>query len=248
VVLVVVLRLTGHRPWPVWPGFASDLGAALHQWWPAIIAATIHAGTAVVDQVMAAHLIAGSVAAFGYGQRLVMMPLYVVMGIIAPAFLAVLSRTQRSAPTADVIRIANWWRRRLWWSAAAGSAVVMLAAPWLTKLLFERGHFTASDTAEVALVIAALATMAPWFLVGSLTTCLFNVQRGNQHLPRIAVVNLIVSIGMNLWLAPRLGILGVAVANTVVYLVLFLQVEWLIRRVPPKALDHGQETGSGKQA
>lgn len=229
--LLFTLRLTGHRPWPVWPRLVGDLGAVLRQWWPAIIASAIHAGTAVVDQVMAAHLIAGSIAALGYGQRLLMMPLALAIGMIGPAFLAVLARTHASAPAVEFIRISDWWRRRLLWAATAGSVVLMMTAPWVTALAFERGNFTATDTAEVALVVATLATMAPWFLVGTVAVRALNVLGGNRYLPLIATVNLITSVICNLLFAPLLGIVGIALANSLVYLVSFMQIEWHVRRL-----------------
>lgn len=231
VVLLIVLHLTGHRPWPVWPRFAGDLGITLRQWWPAIVASAIHAGTAVVDQVMAAHLVAGSVAALGYGQRLVMVPVTLTMAMIGPAFLAVLARTQTTASQEEVTRIADWWRRRLLWLAATGSVTVMLSASWLTSLVFERGNFTMTDTIEVALVVAAVAPMAPWFLVGTVNVRLLNVLGGNRYLPGIAVVNLLVSVLGNLLLAPRLGVIGIALVGSFVYLVSFSQIEWRLRRL-----------------
>lgn len=231
VVLTTTLHLTGHRPWPVWPRFAGELGTTLGQWWPAIAASAIHGGTAVVEQAMAAHLVAGSVAALTYAQRLVIVPLGLVIGVVGPVFLAVLARSQAQAPPAEVTRIADWWRRRLLWAAAAGSVTVMLTAPWLTALAFERGSFTAADTIEVALAVAALAPMAPWFLVGTASVRLLNVLGGNRHLPVIATVNLVVSVVGNLLLAPRLGVTGIALAGSLVYLVSFLQIEWHLRRL-----------------
>ena len=231
VVLVTALHLTGHRPWPVWPRFAGELAATLGQWWPAIAASAIHGGTTVVDQVMAAHLVAGSVAALNYGQRLVMVPLGLAIAMVGPAFLAVLARSHSAAPPAEVTRIADWWRRRLLWAAAAGSVVVMATAPWLTALAFERGSFTAVDTAEVALAVAALAPMAPWFLVGTISVRMLNVLGGNRHLPAIAAVNLAASVAGNLILAPRFGVTGIALACSLVYLVSFLQIEWHLRRL-----------------
>ncbi|MBA3698007.1 MAG: hypothetical protein H0W78_04055 [Planctomycetes bacterium] len=242
VVLVIVLHLTGHRPWPVWPRFVGEFAVVLRQWWPAMAAAVIHAGTAVVDQVMAAHLVAGSVAAIGYGQRLVTIPMALVIVMIGPAFLAVLSRTQTTASPAEVTRIADWWRRRLLWTAMAGSVMVMLFAPWLTAVVFERGNFTATDTAEVALVVAALATMAPWYIVGTVSVRMLNLMGGNRYLPRIATVNLIVSIGANLALAPHMGVLGIALAGSLVYLVSLLHKEWYVRNLR-RAISSGQDVG-----
>jgi putative peptidoglycan lipid II flippase len=239
VVLLVTLRLTGHHPWPVWPRFTGDLGNALRQWWPAIVASAIHASTAVIDQVMAAHLIAGSVAALGYGQRLLMMPLYLTISMIGPAFLVVLSRTQISASTTEITRIADWWRRRLLWVAAAGSVVVMMTAPWVTSLVFERGSFTEADTAEVALVVAAFAPVAPWLLVGTVSLRLLNVMGGNHYLPVIATVNLFISVVGNLLLVPYLGVVGVALAGSLVYFVSFLQIEWCLRRLRTAAQTDG---------
>lgn len=241
VVLVVALHLTGHRPWPVWPRFAGDLRITLGQWWPAVLASGIHGGTALVDGVFAAHLAAGSVAALGYAQRLALMPLGMVIAVLGPAFLAVLARSQTQASPIEMARIADWWRRRLLWAAAAGSVVVMLTAPWLTALAFERGSFTAADTIEVALVVAALAPVAPWYLVGTLSVRLLNVLGGNRHLPAIAAVNLLVCILGNLLLAPRFGVVGIALATSLVYLVSFLQIEFHLRRLrragPPSQSD-----------
>lgn len=228
--LVYALHRAGHRPWPIWSGPVEGLRAVIHQWWPAIAASTIQGGTTLVDQIMAAHLLSGSVSALSYAQRLVVPPLGLAIGILSPALTAVLARSF-ALQTRELDRIADWWRRRLLWLSATGAVLVIIFSPWITAAMYERGSFTSHDSAEVAVVVAALAPMAPWYLVGSINIRLLNIRGGNHYLPVIASVNLIANLVGNLILAPRYGVVGIAMVTSLMSLMSFIQIEWCLARL-----------------
>lgn len=213
-------RFTHQSPqWtPFWQGFSTMLaGQALMSF------------TSIIDQFFAAHLGTGAIATLSYANRI--LALIVGMGAMAVsrATLPVFSRAQARG-SEQVHRVATHWAQLLF----VVGLVTMVVGWWLTpigvKLLFERGAFTAQDTAIVAEVLRFGLTQLPFYFAGIVLVSLLSSQGRYWAITVIASANLLVKLAAMAILAPVLGINGIALSTSIMYattlLLLSLGVTW----------------------
>ncbi|KXU37866.1 murein biosynthesis protein MurJ [Cephaloticoccus primus] len=106
--------------------------------------------------------------------------------------------------------------------AAAGLA--LLAEP-ITRLLFERGSFTASDTALLVPLLAGFAVGMPFFSITSLSTRAFYALKDTKTPVKLAAVSFVINLGLSLALMRPLGALGLVLASTVAIIVQTVQLQ-----------------------
>jgi putative peptidoglycan lipid II flippase len=231
VALAFVLRARG-LPWlPAPPSFADPrLRAALVQVSPAMGGMLLQTATGVVDQVVASRIEPGSVSALGYALRLVSAPLGLATLALGTASFAVLSSLRAAEGGERFGRVARRLAVRVAAVTTAGAVALAVAAPWIVRLLYERGRFEAHDTALVASIVRILAFMVPPFVVGVLGVKVLAAAGRNRSIVPIAAVNLVASVVLNLTLVHWLGIRGIAVANVAVYSLSCAQIWWAVRR------------------
>jgi putative peptidoglycan lipid II flippase len=100
-------------------------------------------------------------------------------------------------------------------------SLVLFSKP-LVQLLFQRGLFTAEDTDIVATIQMFYALQLPFYLAGILVVRLISSIQANQILMWAAFYNLIANIVLNKFFIHYLGVSGIALSTTVVYLISFL--------------------------
>ncbi len=109
--------------------------------------------------------------------------------------------------------------------AAAGLA--LLGAP-IVRLLFERGEFSASDTALTMPVVAVYALGLPFFSFVSLMLRAFYAQKDTLTPVRAALLSFVINLVLSLLLMQRLGTIGLALAGN---LAVVAQAVYLQRRL-----------------
>lgn len=95
----------------------------------------------------------------------------------------------------------------------AAFGLAALAEP-ITRVLFERGAFTAEDTAIMAPVLAASALSLPFLAFVSLTLRAFYAFKDTRTPVRVAFLSFVVNIVASLVLMRWLGVMGLAAAGT----------------------------------
>ena len=108
----------------------------------------------------------GTIAALGYARMLLQMPVAIVGQALATAAeLPFLARLHAEGRGAELDRVVNeTLRAALALSILMGAALAALADP-VVAVLYERGRFSAGDTAQVALLLQILAASAPAWVV-----------------------------------------------------------------------------------
>ena len=189
------------------------------QFLPAAAGGVLMGSTLLVDQVMAASLGPGSVSAFLYASKVTGALLSIGSMALATALLPHLSRMVASGQIAMM-------RRVLWQyvalvvivSAVLTAALIALSTP-LVHLLFQRGAFTPEDTAVVSTIQKYLLLQILPFSLGVIAVRLVNALGANQILMYGALINGVVNVVLN-WLLMRwMGIAGIALSTSIVYLV-----------------------------
>ena len=220
------------------------------QYLPAVAGAMLMSATTLVDQTMAAWLPTGSVSALGYGTKL--SSVLMTVGAMA------LSTTLLPHLSALVAR-ADWTalrvlERRLRWlllgTTIPVTAVLVLFSAPIVQLLFERGAFTAAETATVSGVQAAYLLQVPVHLLGILYVRLISALQANRLLTIGSAINLVVNIGLNVVFMRRYGVAGIALSTAAVYAVscVYLAVAAHRRLRVAEAESHATRSIASKQA
>jgi putative peptidoglycan lipid II flippase len=114
--------------------------------------------------------------------------------------------------------------------AAAGLA--LLSRP-IVGLLYERGHFTATDAHNLAVVVTLFCLGMPFFSVVNLTVRAFYAVKDIRTPVKVAAVDFCINIAVSLALMRWLGVPGLVLASTtaIVAQAILLQ-RALVRRLP----------------
>lgn len=184
---------------------------------PFLIGGVAFGSAVVVDQTMAAWLTAGSVAVLGYSDKVCAIVLAVTAGpasdVLFPHFAELVAR-----------RDWNGLRKRLF--ASAGiivsaslpmTLVLCFLAPWVVRILFERGAFGPQDTQRVAEVLRYAAFQIPFYILGTVAARIVISLQASRHMLTIAFSALFLNASLN-WLFMRhLGAAGIALSTTIVH-------------------------------
>ena len=174
----------------------------------------------LIDVVLASLLPAGSVSFLYYADRVVQLPLGVVGVAIGTALLPLLSRQVRAAlsgdgserPALDTQNRALEIALLLTVPSAIGIAV--LAAP-MTTVLFERGAFTAEDSAATAAAMAAFAMGLPAFVLIKVFQPGFFARRDTATPVKVAVFAVVANLALNLVLMQYYAHVGIALSTAI---------------------------------
>jgi putative peptidoglycan lipid II flippase len=197
----------------------SGLRGVLHNAVPFLIGGVAFGSAAVVDQTMAAWLTAGSVAVLGYSEKVCAIVLAVTAGpasdVLFPHFAELVAK-----------RDWNGLRKRLFASAGiivSASLPMTLAmcflAPWIVRILFERGAFGPQDTQRVAEVLRYAAFQIPFYILGTVAARIVISLQASRYMLTIAFSALFLNASLNFLLMRHLGAAGIALSTTIVHCV-----------------------------
>lgn len=196
---------------PVWHFFWSSLAImALGQ--------VLMSSTNLIDQFFAASLGTGAVSTLGYANRVLALVLGLGATAISRATLPVLSAVQAQG-AAGASTVALRWAQ---WMFALGLVVLGLgwiAAPWGIELLFQRGAFTAMDSERVTEVLRYALIQAPFYFSSLTLVVLLSASRAYSTLMYLGGVSLITKLVLVAYLTPKLYLVGLAISNSVIYLI-----------------------------
>lgn len=157
----------------------------------------------------------GAIAWLNYADRLYQLPLGVVGIAIGVVLLPDLSRR---LSTDDSAGGQNAFNRAAEISLAltipAAIALVVIATP-LVSVLFERGRFTADDSAATALAVAVYGLGLPAFVLQKVYQPLFFAREDTRTPLRYAVWAMILNAVLAIGLAPVIGYIAAAIGTTV---------------------------------
>lgn len=195
--------------------------SVMRQLWPAVTGGIFANSTELVDQTMAALLGAGSVSILNYGNKLTSFAVGIASIAISSAVLPYFSRLVAKKDWSNVRRTYRIYSLLILAGTGLVTLFIMLFSETLIRLIFERGAFTAADTKIVSHVQNIGILMLPFFALSILTVRLLSALKGNAVLAQAAVINGVVNISMNALLAPVIGVAGIALSTTCVYIVSF---------------------------
>ena len=239
-VLGAGLKRQGFSLLPRWHGFDASVKEVVGQYAPMIAGALLLSSTVIVDQSMAAMLGPGSVAALSYGYRIVSFVLGIGSLAIGTAVLPYFSRMVAAGDWNRVRHTLKTYARLILLATVPLTLVLVLGSKTIVSLVYERGKFTAVDTLVVSQVQAFYALQIPLYVLGILVVRLISSLRANHILMWGAIISLGLDVSLNLLLMPRLGVAGIGLSNSIVYLVSFCYLlTMLSRHLRRAAVQHG---------
>jgi peptidoglycan biosynthesis protein MviN/MurJ (putative lipid II flippase) len=209
----------------------ASLGRTSREWPPIYAALAMTAfgqlfmGLAIpVDQAFAAHLGEGSVATLGYANRIIGLGTSIGTLVIARAMLPVLSEVAARGEWSLGYSQALRWAIAMLFIGAVAAMIGWALAPWAVAVLFERGAFTAADSAAVTEVLRYGLLQLPVYFGGIVFVQWLAAARRYDLMLWNTILSTIAKFGFNVLLIGSLGVAGLTLASALMYVVALLLV------------------------
>ncbi len=218
--LWVAVRAAGLKLKLRWPRYTAGVKRLVELGIPGVIAGGITQINIVVG-TMIATLQAGAVSYLYYADRLYQLPLGIVGVAIGVVLLPDLSRKLRAGEHATAMHSQNRSLEVALLLTIPAAVALGVAAEPIIRVLFERGAFTAADTAATAPALAAFAIGLPAFVLIKVFQPAFFAREDTKTPMRFAAVNMIVNVIGSLalfFMFKQMGYLphvGIALATSV---------------------------------
>ncbi|MGH9562793.1 MAG: murein biosynthesis integral membrane protein MurJ [Bryobacteraceae bacterium] len=197
-----------------WHGLNEATREVAGQYGPVLLSSVVSSGGLLVDQSMAAMLVAGSVSALVYANRFVSVVLTLLAGAISAAIVPYFSRMiahRDWTGCRDTIR--TWVRLTALVSTPIAILLIAGARP-LVRLAYQHGRFGSHDTAIVASVLAMYAIQIPFYVVSRVYYRFIVAMRRTDLVLYCGMINLALDIVLNLVLMHWFGVAGIALATS----------------------------------
>ncbi len=186
---------------------------------PGLFGTAIYQINVYVSRLFAFSIQEGEASLLFYANRLMELPIGVFAIAVSTVVYPLLAR---HAAERNHAALATDYRRGvrliLLLNVPAAVGLAVLSTP-IVRLLYERGKFTAADTATMAPLLLLFALGMPFFAVTSLMTRAFYAMKDAVTPVKIAALSFVVNIGLGWWLKDVWGARGLVVASTVAVVV-----------------------------
>lgn len=230
VVVSLALRRVGISVRLQWGMKDSAVQQVRAQYLPVAAGAMLMTGAGVIDQAMAAMLAPGSVAALGYGNKVAVF----IIGLASMSLgTAVFPHFSRMAANADWRALRHTFRTYARLIIGVTIPLTLLLCYFsepLVRLIYERGAFSEADTKLVGRVQAFYLLQTPFHLLGILGVRMLSALAKNQKLLRITAINLGVNVAANYIFMRFMGVAGISLSTSLVYLVSMSLILWTLHR------------------
>lgn len=207
---------------PRWSKYDVNLDQVSSQYIPVATGSFLMCSATLVDQSMAAMLDSGSVAALGYANRVIALPLTLTTLALGTAVVPYLSKTIAQQDWSKINHTFNYYLRLIFLSTIPLTIVLVFTSKLIIQILFERGSFDAGDTQIVAQIQTCYALQIPFYIANIFVVRLINSLEVNYFLSWGAGINLLVNIVANYAFVQWFGVKGIALSTSCVYLISFI--------------------------
>lgn len=183
-----------------------------------------------VNTVLATGQGTGAVSWLNYAFRLMYLPIGLFGVSIATAAIPSISRLAARDDRPGMRRtVADGITFMLMLNVPATLGLVALASP-IVALLFERGHFTAADTAATAAALQLYAIGLVGYSIVKIASPTFYALHDSRTPVAVSVAVVLLNAGLNWVLAALIGYRGLALGTSIAAIVNGGLLLWLLRR------------------
>ncbi|WP_432786282.1 lipid II flippase MurJ [Oligella sp. MSHR50489EDL] len=220
---VLAARAEPNRPWfkpsislssPYWSAVISAAGVML-------VGQVAMSFVGPLDQMIAAKLGENANATLGYAARVLSLIIGLGAASVGRAALPVLADVQAQGEYAKARSMALKWALGMMAAGVLVVALLWVLSPWLVQLLFQRGAFSAENTASVTSVMRYGLLQLPFYFGVLILVQLMASQNRYTLMAAIAVANFALKALLSYYLAPIMGAEGIMLATAMMYLLSF---------------------------
>lgn len=220
-ILGIALKRQGISIFPRWYGLSSEFLQVVTQYAPTIAASFLMCSAAIIDQSMAAMLAPGSVAALSYGNRVVSLPIFLITTALNAAVIPYFSKMIATEDWRGVNQTLKRYLKLIFLTTLPVMVGVIVFSEQIVSILFQRGSFTARDTELIANIQNFYALQIPFYVAALFVVDTIVSLRKNYILMWGSGLNLIANIAGNFIFMHFLGVKGIALSTSCVYLISF---------------------------
>lgn len=213
------LRRAGVSLVPRWCGTSPAIKQVLQQYAPMVAAAFLMSGTGVVGQSMAAMLGPGDVSALSYGNKITSLILGIVALTVSSAVMPHFSRMVARAEWPGLRHTLLTYSRWLLIGTLPVTVALIYYSEPVVALVFQRGAFSAEDTRLVGQIQAMYLLQVPLYVVSMLFARLISALKEIKWFMWGNAINLSMYIVLTYVLMQRFGVVGIALATSLMYLI-----------------------------
>lgn len=225
------MRRAGLVIWPRWHGGLVETRSAAGQFTPYVANGVMWGGLGVVDQAMATTLGSGNLAILNYGNKLVLPILGVSSSALATAVYPQFARMVAEERWRELRVAARRYSALILAATVPATGVVIALSPWIVKVVYERGAFSAEDSRAVASVQAMYALIIPMYTVSHLLSRMINAMAATKYMAIGSAVIFAFNVAADYWLKEWIGIEGIALATVCNFALSLALNVWLLRRL-----------------
>lgn len=192
------------------------------QFLPVVAGTIIMGSTEIVDKGMAAALAPGSVASLNYGNKIIAAVLTLATTAIGTAVLPYFSRMVADREWKNIRSTIKFYLGLIFALGIPAVFIIFGLSETIVQIVFQRGSFTSQDTAVVASVQALFAFQIPFYVASIVVVRLISSLRANHVLMWGAAINLFVNVILNIIFIHFIGLKGIALSTSCVYLISFV--------------------------
>jgi len=216
------------------PRFCSidpDTRIVIGQYLSVVAGGLLMGSTELVDKAIASTLASGSVASLNYGNKVIVMVLGFAAMAIGTAVLPYFSRLIAEEGW-DILRNTLYFYLRLIFLVTLPVVVLIywFSEP-LVHIIFQRGAFTVEDTDLVTSIQVFFCFQIPFYVAGIMLARLVSSLRANHILIWAASINITANVGFNILFIHVMGLKGIALSTSVVYMISFLFLFYFVNRI-----------------
>lgn len=201
---------------------------------PGLFGTAIYQINIYVSRLLAFSINDSAASVLFYANRLTELPIGVFAIAVATVVYPLLAR---HAAERNFSAMAEDYRKGLRLilliNVPAGAGLALLAEPMI-RVLFQRGAFTANDTAMMAPLLALFAFGMPFFSITSLSTRAFYALKDTATPVKLAAVSFVINLALSLLLMRPLGAAGLVIASTVAIVVQTALLQRMLTRKLPE--------------
>ncbi len=222
IILSILLHKRGFSISPRWHGYDQNLQHFLDQYLPMISAAFLLCSAVPIDQAMAAMLSPGSVAALSYGNRLIAAPVALITTGLTASVIPYCAKMLASDDWNGIDNTLNKYLQLIFILTIPFAILIFVFSTSIVELVLERGAFTADDTHLVAQIQTYYALQIPFYIGNLFLIRLISSLKKNRILMWVSAYVLVVNICLNFLFMRMLGIKGIALSTSCVYVFSFI--------------------------
>lgn len=231
------LRRHGLSVFPRWFGMDNDLRLVMNQYLPVVAGGVLMSSTLLVDNAMAAMLESGSVSALSYGNKVVSVVTGIGATALGTAALPYFSKMVANREWGAVKSTLRFYLRLIFLTTVPLTVVLVYYSEDLISLLFERGAFVKSDTHLVGQVQVFFLLQIPFYIAGMFLVRLISAFKANHILMWGTLISVIINVVLNYFGMKYLGVAGIALSTSIVYLVAFIYLFSMLHQIIKRQTD-----------